>query len=99
MGLARSLRYVFIPNNSLFNALSTLSGVSILTFQNTTSVENGKVNMHIIDIFNPILFNDGTTKVPGYAPDRNGSYFHAVSWMKKIEAKMTNETFLYRSVV
>ncbi|KAF9393247.1 hypothetical protein CPC16_002475 [Podila verticillata] len=46
-------------------------GVSILTFQNTTSVENGKVNMHIIDIFNPILFNDGTTKVPGYAPDRN----------------------------
>lgn len=79
MELARSLRYVFIPNNTLFNASSTLSGVSILTFQNTTSVENGEVNMHIIEMFNPIRFNDGTTNIPGYVPDRNGSCFHAVS--------------------
>ncbi|KAF9318440.1 hypothetical protein BG006_003193, partial [Podila minutissima] len=46
-------------------------GVSIRSFQNTTSVQNGNVKNHIIDIFNPIHFNDGTTNVPGYAPHRS----------------------------
>ncbi|KAG0025303.1 hypothetical protein BGZ82_010095, partial [Podila clonocystis] len=46
-------------------------GVSILSFQNTTSVQNGNVNKHVIDIFNPIHFKDGSTKVPGYVPDRS----------------------------
>ncbi|KAG0028779.1 hypothetical protein BGZ81_004427 [Podila clonocystis] len=46
-------------------------GVSILSFQNTTSAQNGNVKKHVIDIFNPIIFRDGTTKVPGYVPDRS----------------------------
>ncbi|KAF9438605.1 hypothetical protein BGZ76_006504 [Entomortierella beljakovae] len=42
--------------------------ISIMSYQNDTSVPNGHIFSDDIEIFNPILFKGGTTKVPGDSP-------------------------------